>query len=183
MTNDRKAVARELLVIEQCDREVAADVVEQWPSLINGKALARRIREGGHDDWQIVRAFAQHRTTALSPPLKAEIEGVVERVNAGLRLANLLSGDVPITTQARDTLNHALDASSQLEAHLQRQQADIARLEAECEQIARTLIDQDAEPWMTGTDADRLHYWRDKAINAAAAIRALRSPGTEGGEK
>jgi len=41
------------------------------------------------------------------------------------------------------------------------------------EAIARRLIDQHDEPWPQGTESDRLHYWRNKAIQAANDLRAL----------
>jgi hypothetical protein len=45
--------------------------------------------------------------------------------------------------------------------------------ETELRQIAERLVDQQDEPWHLGTEADRLHYWRGKAINAARAIESL----------
>jgi hypothetical protein len=39
--------------------------------------------------------------------------------------------------------------------------------------VADRLIDQRDEPWPSGTESDRLHYWRDKAIKAAADLRTL----------
>lgn len=39
-------------------------------------------------------------------------------------------------------------------------------------EVAEYLIDQRDEPW-PGADADRLHYWRDKAIHAANRLRTL----------
>jgi hypothetical protein len=53
---------------------------------------------------------------------------------------------------------------------------EIARLKASetaLRQIAERLVDQQDEPWPLGTEADRLHYWRDKAINAAREIESL----------
>lgn len=41
------------------------------------------------------------------------------------------------------------------------------------EQIADFLIDQRDEPWPGGTESDRLHYWREKAITAARGLKAL----------
>lgn len=41
------------------------------------------------------------------------------------------------------------------------------------EQIADFLIDQRDEPWPGGTESDRLHYWRNKAIAAARDLQAL----------
>lgn len=38
--------------------------------------------------------------------------------------------------------------------------------------IADYLIDQRDEPWPEISNSDRLHYWRDKAIEAANRIRA-----------
>jgi hypothetical protein len=43
------------------------------------------------------------------------------------------------------------------------------------ERVADFLVDQRDEPWPNGTEGDRLHYWRDKAIKAASALRALAS--------
>lgn len=44
----------------------------------------------------------------------------------------------------------------------------------ELEAIADRLADQQDEPW-PGSESGRLHYWRDKAIDAATAIRNLKS--------
>lgn len=47
------------------------------------------------------------------------------------------------------------------------------------ERVAAYLIDQRDEPWPVGSDPERLHYWRDKAIKAANDLReiaALQSP-------
>lgn len=41
------------------------------------------------------------------------------------------------------------------------------------EQIADFLTDQRDEPWPGGTESDRLHYWRNKAIAAARDLQAL----------
>jgi hypothetical protein len=49
--------------------------------------------------------------------------------------------------------------------------ARIETMAGEIEGIARELVDQDGEPWMDGVSAERLHFWRDKAIKAAAALR------------
>lgn len=38
--------------------------------------------------------------------------------------------------------------------------------------VADFLVDQRDEPWPNGTEGDRLHYWRDKAIKAANDLRA-----------
>jgi hypothetical protein len=54
--------------------------------------------------------------------------------------------------------------------------------EASVESIAARLIDQSDEPWPSGTEGDRLHYWRDKAINAAKALRSLAEPSGGVGE-
>lgn len=43
------------------------------------------------------------------------------------------------------------------------------------EQIAARLVDQSDEPWPQGTTADRLHYWRDKAIDCSNRLAALAS--------
>jgi hypothetical protein len=43
----------------------------------------------------------------------------------------------------------------------------------EMEAIADRLIDQQGEPWPGGTESDRLHYWRDKAITASRELFAL----------
>lgn len=37
--------------------------------------------------------------------------------------------------------------------------------------VADFLSDQRNEPWPGGTDAARLHYWRDKAITASKRLR------------
>jgi hypothetical protein len=60
------------------------------------------------------------------------------------------------------------EAANTLEAALSNREA-ASKLEA----IANQLVDQSDEPWVSGTAVDRLHYWRDKAIHAAAAIRNL----------
>lgn len=41
-------------------------------------------------------------------------------------------------------------------------------------ELAERLVDQRDEPW-PGSDTARLHYWRDKAIEVAAALRTLPS--------
>lgn len=38
--------------------------------------------------------------------------------------------------------------------------------------IADELIDQSKEPW-PGKELDRLHYWREKAIHAAAKLKSI----------
>jgi hypothetical protein len=43
--------------------------------------------------------------------------------------------------------------------------------QGEVRAIADFLIDQQDEPWPSGSDADRLHYWRDKAIEASNRLR------------
>ena len=40
-------------------------------------------------------------------------------------------------------------------------------------EIAEYLTDQRDEPWPSGTESDRLHYWRDKAIEAAKRLSVL----------
>lgn len=40
-------------------------------------------------------------------------------------------------------------------------------------QLAERLEDQRDEPWPMGSESDRLHYWRDKAIEVAKALRTL----------
>ncbi|MES3054944.1 hypothetical protein O6V14_04810 [Sphingomonas faeni] len=47
--------------------------------------------------------------------------------------------------------------------------------------VARRLVDQRGEPWPNGTESDRLHYWRDKAINAANALRQHLEQGATAG--
>jgi hypothetical protein len=39
--------------------------------------------------------------------------------------------------------------------------------------VADKLVDQRDEPWPSGTESDRLHYWRDKAIKASTDLRTL----------
>jgi single-stranded DNA-specific DHH superfamily exonuclease len=39
------------------------------------------------------------------------------------------------------------------------------------ENLGCSLADQRAEPWPSGTETQRLHYWRDKCINAAKLAR------------
>lgn len=46
----------------------------------------------------------------------------------------------------------------------------------ELAEIAEYLIDQRDEPWPQGSESDRLHYWRSKAINAANRLTAIRTP-------
>jgi hypothetical protein len=49
--------------------------------------------------------------------------------------------------------------------------------------VARRLVDQRDEPWPIVTESDRLHYWRDKAIIAANALKAhLSEQGATAGE-
>jgi hypothetical protein len=38
-------------------------------------------------------------------------------------------------------------------------------------ELAERLEDQRDEPWPMGSESDRLHYWRDKAIEVAKALR------------
>jgi hypothetical protein len=38
--------------------------------------------------------------------------------------------------------------------------------------VADYLVDQQDEPWPNGTESERLHYWRNKAIEGADRIRA-----------
>jgi len=47
----------------------------------------------------------------------------------------------------------------------------VAQCDCIMSDVARCLIDQEAEPFPEGTETDRLHYWRDKAITAADTIR------------
>ena len=51
--------------------------------------------------------------------------------------------------------------------------AEIAGLREAAKGLADRLTSQDGEPWPNGTDADRLHYWRDKAIVAARELATL----------
>jgi phage terminase large subunit-like protein len=37
--------------------------------------------------------------------------------------------------------------------------------------VAQALVDQQGEPFPNGSESDRLHYWRDKAIAAAEALK------------
>ena len=37
--------------------------------------------------------------------------------------------------------------------------------------IAAQLENQDHEPWPEGSDSDRLHFWRDRCITTARALR------------
>jgi hypothetical protein len=53
------------------------------------------------------------------------------------------------------------------------EQAQMERVE----EVAEYLIEQRDELWPLGTESDRLHYWRDKAIEAARRLRSLRSGG------
>lgn len=50
---------------------------------------------------------------------------------------------------------------------------DSAAIQEAAAKLAVWLVDQRDEPWPAGTDIERLHYWRDKAISAAAALAAL----------
>lgn len=59
--------------------------------------------------------------------------------------------------------------------------AEVAMLRS----IADRLVDQQDEPWPDGSESDRLHYWRDKAIHASRDIHSALSgtaPATTGGE-
>lgn len=51
-----------------------------------------------------------------------------------------------------------------------------ARAQDPLRDIARYLIDQFDEPFPGGSDSQRLHYWRNKAINASRLLAALTPP-------
>lgn len=47
-------------------------------------------------------------------------------------------------------------------------------------EVADVLMDQSTEPcWFSGNYAERMNYWRDKAIEAASTLRHLAAPHTE----
>ena len=48
------------------------------------------------------------------------------------------------------------------------------------EQLAERLEDQRDEPWPMGSESDRLHYWRDKAIEVAKALRTQQEVPNDG---
>jgi hypothetical protein len=54
-----------------------------------------------------------------------------------------------------------------------------APIESTLAAIAEYLIDQRDEPW-PGSDSDRLHYWRSKAITAANRLTSIRTPPQSG---
>ena len=52
-------------------------------------------------------------------------------------------------------------------------------VEARIKEIGERLVEQRDEPWPNGSESDRLHYWRDKAIQASRDLAALRQPTQE----
>lgn len=76
----------------------------------------------GSEEWLDETAV---RLAALTRPVTPVVPAeLLDQVDAGLRLAHVLTGDVPCTTQALDTLNHARDAASSLRALLTNSVAD-----------------------------------------------------------
>jgi len=53
----------------------------------------------------------------------------------------------------------------------------LARLREALERIA-TLSNQREEPWPEGSEMDRLHFWRDRVIDAAEAARQALQEGS-----
>jgi hypothetical protein len=152
-------------------------------------ALTERLSGAGVEDW-VVQAAIYNSRDAGDPLNFRDPEGVSVE-HAAWMLYEIINGTVS-GRKAHRWLGYAqgiLVMSGRLtleQAKLANKRAsDEAALSAPArdgegltyadglEAIARDLIDQDGEPWISGTDADRLHYWRDKAIKAAAAIRKL----------
>lgn len=85
-----------------------------------------------------------------------------------LLVENATGGRMSKAYYSSDQMNVEVTAN-----HLALYQEDYDEATEQCDcvvsDIAKHLVDQQAEPF-PGSDSDRLHYWRDKAIGAASAL-------------